>query len=300
MLRAPCRISAQVGATDGRPRTAAPPTMIASSRLLDRHRIAAAAATGDQRRRRRRRSTAPRRAPAARIPEVAQDRRRRQRPPRRRPRSRGTGASAPRAPSSIEERQSAAARPVERRRGGGPRAVGRRRRGRDHPGPGQVPEQGPQPLAVPARPRTSSCASGVVAAVAVGRGASRSASQPRQPGVDLLALDEVHVQRLVAVLGQQQRARRRAVAAGAPGLLVVGLERGRHARVHDRAHVRLVHAHAERVGRADHRASSGEEAPLHRRARRSRSSPAWYATASSPSAALELAGQLLEPARVPA
>ena len=92
----------------------------------------------------------------------------------------------------------------------------------------------------------------------------------RQPAgqvlVDLLALDEVHVQRLVAVLGQQQRAGGLAVAPGAAGLLVVGLERGRHARVHHGAHVGLVHAHAERVGRADHAHVVREEAPLDRRA----------------------------------
>ena len=67
----------------------------------------------------------------------------------------------------------------------------------------------------------------------------------------LAALDEEDVQALVATLGEQQRARRRAVAAGAPGLLVVGLDRARHALVADRAHVRLVDPHAEGVRRDD-------------------------------------------------
>ena len=58
----------------------------------------------------------------------------------------------------------------------------------------------------------------------------------------------------------------RAVASGAARLLVVGLQRPRHARVDDRAHVRLVHAHPEGVGGADHPHVVGEEAALHRRA----------------------------------
>ena len=49
---------------------------------------------------------------------------------------------------------------------------------------------------------------------------------------------------------------------GAAGLLVVGLERRRHGGVDHGAHVRLVHAHAERVGGADDAHVVGEEAAL--------------------------------------
>ena len=53
-----------------------------------------------------------------------------------------------------------------------------------------------------------------------------------------------------------------AVAPGAAGLLVVGLERARDALVADGAHVGLVDAHAERVGGDDDRRLAGHEAPL--------------------------------------
>ena len=78
--------------------------------------------------------------------------------------------------------------------------------------------------------------------------------------VDLV--DEEDVQALVAVLGEQHAARGQAVAPAAPGLLVVGLERGRHRLVDHRAHVGLVDAHAERVRRDDHRRLAGHERPL--------------------------------------
>ena len=98
---------------------------------------------------------------------------------------------------------------------------------------------------------------------AVVRRFRQSHRQPsRQLLVDLVAADEVDVQRLVAVLGQQQRPRRGAVAAGPTGLLVVRLERRRHAGVKDGSHVRLVHAHAERVGGDDDPNVVAEETAL--------------------------------------
>ena len=54
----------------------------------------------------------------------------------------------------------------------------------------------------------------------------------------------------------------RAVAPGAAGLLVVGLDRARHRLVADRAHVGLVDAHPERVGRHDDVDVAVHEAPL--------------------------------------
>ena len=78
--------------------------------------------------------------------------------------------------------------------------------------------------------------------------------------VDLV--DEEDVQALVAVLGEQHAARRQAVAPAAPGLLVVGLERGRHRLVDHRPHVGLVDAHPECVGRDDDRRLAGHERAL--------------------------------------
>ncbi len=74
------------------------------------------------------------------------------------------------------------------------------------------------------------------------------------------------MQPLVAVLGEQQRPRRRTVAPRAARLLVVRLDRPRNALVADRAHVRLVDPHAERVRRHDDRQRAVHEPPLHRRA----------------------------------
>ncbi len=74
------------------------------------------------------------------------------------------------------------------------------------------------------------------------------------------------MQPLVARLGEQQAARRPAVAPGAAGLLVVALDRLRHRLVADRAHVGLVDAHAERVRRHDDTRLSAHERALHRRA----------------------------------
>ena len=123
-------------------------------------------------------------------------------------------------------------------------------------------DERPQAIPIPAKVAGERGGVQHVAAIAV-RGGREPVSEPaRQAIVDLVALDEVHVKRLVAVLGEQQRTRGVPVAARAPGLLVVGLERRRHARVQDRAHVRLVHPHPEGVGGADRRARVAQEAPL--------------------------------------
>ena len=74
------------------------------------------------------------------------------------------------------------------------------------------------------------------------------------------------MQALVARLGEQQRPRRRAVAARAAGLLVEGLDRARDARVGDRPHVGLVDAHPEGVRRHDDLGLAAHEARLRRRA----------------------------------
>src|SRR5207244_10819621 len=63
---------------------------------------------------------------------------------------------------------------------------------------------------------------------------------------------------------QQERPCRRSVATGPPRLLVVGLEGGRHARMHHRSHVGLVDPHSERIGGDDHPDVVAEEPPLHR------------------------------------
>ena len=62
---------------------------------------------------------------------------------------------------------------------------------------------------------------------------------------------------------QQEHFGRLAVATGAARLLVVRLERARHRVMHDEAHVRLVDAHAERVGRDDRAHALVHERVLH-------------------------------------
>src|SRR5437868_2499899 len=62
---------------------------------------------------------------------------------------------------------------------------------------------------------------------------------PEQRLVHGRALDEEYVQALVALLGEEQTARRGAVAARAAGLLVVGLHRPGHAGVGHRPHIGL-------------------------------------------------------------
>ena len=68
---------------------------------------------------------------------------------------------------------------------------------------------------------------------------------------------------------EEDGARRPAVAAGAADLLVVPLDAAGQAGVDHRAHVRLVHPHAEGDGGDDHLQAAGEEVGLHAVARRS-------------------------------
>ncbi len=139
--------------------------------------------------------------------------------------------------------------------------VHRRRRGAQDPGAHEMTDDRADLLGVGAeRPR-----------VRVDAPVRRRREQPLGDAVDLLArelgaLDEEHVQALVLGLREQQRPRRKAVAARAARLLVPGLERRRDADVGDRPHVRLVDAHAERVRRDDHVEVAVHEPPLDRRA----------------------------------
>ena len=82
------------------------------------------------------------------------------------------------------------------------------------------------------------------------------------------------MQPFVALLGEQQAARRGAIASGPAGLLVVGLEGARHGGVAHGPHVGLVDPHPEGVGGDDHRASPDMNRSWVR-ARTPRSSPAW-------------------------
>ena len=82
----------------------------------------------------------------------------------------------------------------------------------------------------------------------------------RQQRLELAALDPLDLVGRFALLdhaatlhhvGQPERHVRlggEAIATGAPGLLVIGLDRGRHVEMRDIAHIRLVDAHAERDG----------------------------------------------------
>src|SRR5205085_5826270 len=84
----------------------------------------------------------------------------------------------------------------------------------------------------------------------------RTSAQPsdeRAHVVDArLALgDEADQTAEVHARGEQQRARGLAIAASAPGFLVVGLEARRQRPVRDGAYVGLVDAHAERARRDD-------------------------------------------------
>ena len=63
----------------------------------------------------------------------------------------------------------------------------------------------------------------------------------------------------IAGIEEQDAARKRAVASGAPRLLVVGLRRGWHGPVHHQADVRLVDAHAEGAGGHDDLHPVGQE-----------------------------------------
>ncbi|MEZ4237109.1 MAG: hypothetical protein R3F59_13335 [Myxococcota bacterium] len=70
-------------------------------------------------------------------------------------------------------------------------------------------------------------------------------------GRGLRRVDEVLLHAQIARVVQQDPARRLAVAARAPDLLVAGGDRAGHVGVDDVAQVALVDAHAERVGRGD-------------------------------------------------
>ena len=157
------------------------------------------------------------------------------------------------------ERRGAAVEAAEQATGD---AVGRGRGGRHDAGPGQMTDERAQPVAVATEVARQPGRVQGVAAVAIGCRSKPVGEPAGEVRVELVALDEVHVQGLVAILGEEQRTRRRAVPPGAAGLLVVGLERRRHGGVHDRAHVGLVHPHAERVGGADDPHAVGEEAAL--------------------------------------
>ena len=111
--------------------------------------------------------------------------------------------------------------------------------------------------------------------------------------VDRRALDEEDVQALVARRGEQQAARGLAVAPGAAGLLVVGLDRARDALVADRPHVGLVDAHAERVGRHDDRRLAGHEAPLRLRAHARARGPRGRPRRARPSSRAQPRGELV-------
>ena len=171
---------------------------------------------------------------------------------------------APAGPGGLLHRGPAAGcrPPVEAPEHAARHLVQRRGRRREHAGTGQVTHERPQPIAVSSQ--LTGEADGVqhVAAVAVGCGRDAVGQPTRQAVLDLVALDEVHVERLVAVLGQQQRQGGQAVASRTARLLVVGLQRRRHARVQDGAHVRLVHPHPEGVGGADQIQVAGQEAAL--------------------------------------
>ena len=66
----------------------------------------------------------------------------------------------------------------------------------------------------------------------------------------------------VLLVVQQHAARRRAVPPGTPGLLQVVLQRAGDVGVHDEAHVGLVHAHAEGIGRDHHAQRARDEVLL--------------------------------------
>ena len=214
---------------------------------------------GHERPGRRRRSTAPCGAGAAGSPKWRRIAARRQRvalderpdravlaPARALRLAPPTSAAAPRA------------RGRRRRREPPAHAVHRRRRGLQDARARQVADDRPDALGLVVERgdrATSKRPSGAEAT-------SRRATPSSNCVVDLGALDEEDVQALVARLGEQQGASRGAVAARAPGLLVVGLDRRRHDLVCHGAHVGLVDAHAERVGGDDDVDLAGHEAPL--------------------------------------
>ena len=79
---------------------------------------------------------------------------------------------------------------------------------------------------------------------------------------DVLFVDPATTERHVVETVEGQRVGGQTVAAGAADLLIVGLNRGRHVGVRDKAHVRLVDAHAEGDGRDDDHAVLAQETVL--------------------------------------
>ena len=144
---------------------------------------------------------------------------------RRSPTPPGTGASARVAPPRERPRRRLRPR-VEVRELPSAHAVRRRRRGLDDADPREDAEDRPDLVVVGA-------GGGELLERQVVPPVDHVAEQP--PGHlrddvvgELAALDEEHVQALVAPLGEQQAARRAAVAARAAGLLVVRLDRPGH------------------------------------------------------------------------
>ena len=204
--------------------------------------------------------------------------------PRPTPTRTGTGASAPACPPWRRcGRARARGRPMRRR--GGPRrgraptaTAGRRQRARG----GRR-----SPARPPPRPRARTSSATGRSNRGAARGRRRAARRPAEPfaaaadtirratalsasSSDRRALDEEDVQPLVLPRGEQQAARRPAVAARTAGLLVVGLDRAGDALVADGAHVGLVDAHPERVGGDHDRRLAGHEPALRLGARLAR------------------------------
>ena len=83
-----------------------------------------------------------------------------------------------------------------------------------------------------------------------------------QPFVLVVGVEQTAPGHDIALVPQQRAPAGFAVAAGAPRLLIVGLDAFRHVVVDDEAHVRLVDAHAEGVGGHHHRHPVGDEVAL--------------------------------------
>ena len=241
---------------------------IASSSDGDRHRVG----------RRKARAASPSSQTSQHAPSAMRRRARRRsgagsaragsRRPRRTPRCRGTGASgrARRRPSTVRHVRRRAA--VERARAIRPTTPLRRRRRRvDDARAREVADERAQLLVAAARsaPRGRHASSVVAAVLAGERRSSASATRAGIASVSSSRLMKCTCSALSRFSASSSARAGCAVATAAPGLLVVGLERRRDAGVDDRPHVRLVHAHAERVRRDDHLDLVREEAPLHLR-----------------------------------
>ena len=132
--------------------------------------------------------------------------------------------------------------------------VGRSGLGPNHSGPGEVADdRARRVLGIARAGEPGEVGDGDVIAP-VEAGPAQALTDPFEHAVlDAGALDEEHVERLVLLLGEQQAAGGPPVAAGAPDLLVVGLQRGGHCGVGDRPHVGFIDPHPERVRRDDDR-----------------------------------------------